>query len=378
MAHLDERHKDEIADRTFQRVMAKSTIRTFGITNCPLCNDSGPTDSPEIIEHVLGHVYDFSMHALPWRTLPVNDFDKPIRTFNDVAPTCNSNEKKEVVEMRQHSHARMLHWVCEPHPEEGWPTLEKSARIRDLDWDDYRAVVDKFEASSVSADYYDRPGVDYFNDENSSHGAACRTDQSIRTSRSSMKSGALSTYSAQDQDEPSLPVQDTDGLQPLSVDFIENRRAGGEPEVNFDPSAQRSVTLPVDSDIAMLDHGDEELQESKLQAKATEESFAAALVALKRKKKNTNDPKIEDFDLDACHDWTEITNAIHGVVENYHNDDTTWGRIQTGFRRVGDNAKSLQSFVGLLPDGAFETLCGGLVLILTVSDLHIIVQDVRS
>ena len=170
-------------------------------------------------------------------------------------------------------------------------------------------------------------------------------------------------------------------MQPISVDFIENRNtifrnAQGELPFKYDIGSQKFVAPPVTFDGAVLDDYEEQLRESKLRVVATKESFSKALSALKTKK--AKDKKIASFDLDACHDWTEITNAIHGVVENYHNDDTTWGRIQTGFRRVGDNAKSLQSFVGLLPDGAFETLCGGLVLILTVSDLHIIVQDVRS
>jgi hypothetical protein len=66
MAHLDEKHESQVSDENFDRIMAKSTFRTFSITNCPLCSDHGPTDSPELIEHVLGHIYDFSMYALPW------------------------------------------------------------------------------------------------------------------------------------------------------------------------------------------------------------------------------------------------------------------------------------------------------------------------
>jgi hypothetical protein len=171
-------------------------------------------------------------------------------------------------------------------------------------------------------------------------------------------------------------------MQPISVDFIENRNAGfrnaeGELPCEFDPNSQKFVAPPFLLGGAVLDHEEEELRESKLRVSTTTESFTSALAALKKKRKS-KDQTIANFDLDSCHDWKEITELIHVVVKDYHKDDTTWGHIRGAFRRVGDNAKSIQSFVGLLPDGEYKTLCGGLTLILTVSDAQSIAPDSRG
>jgi len=168
-------------------------------------------------------------------------------------------------------------------------------------------------------------------------------------------------------------------MQPISVDFIENRDAGfrnaeGELPCNFDPSSQKFVAAPFAFGGAVLDHEEEALRESKLRVVATKESFAHALAALKSKKKSKNEA-IANFDLNSYHDWEEITEHIDLVVKNSHQDDTTWGHIRRAFRRVGDNATSIQSFVGLLPDGEYKTLCGGLTLILTAMTQHAEIRE---
>jgi hypothetical protein len=170
-------------------------------------------------------------------------------------------------------------------------------------------------------------------------------------------------------------------MQPISVDFIENRDAGfrndqGELPCKFDPSCQKFVARPVASS-AVLDDNAEELRESKLRLVATTESFSNALAILKKKKKS-KDKKIANFDLNSCHDWKDITELIHGVAKEYHKNDTTWDHIRGAFRRVGDNAQSIQSFVGLLPDGEYKTLCGGLTLILTVGNFQSITSEFRT
>ena len=176
------------------------------------------------------------------------------------------------------------------------------------------------------------------------------------------------------------PHQRADGgfpapsMQPISVDFIENRdtsfrNAEGELPCNFDQSSQKFVAPPFAFGGAVLDHEEEALRESKLRVKATTGSFAAALAALKKKTEKSTDPKIADFDLDASYDWKEITQLIQVVAKS--RDDAKWGRICKAFRRVGDNARAVQSFVGLLPDGEYAILCRGLVLMLTVSNFRL-------
>jgi hypothetical protein len=69
----------------------------MGIKKCPLCDSEGPEDSPELIEHVLQHVHDFSLRSLPWPVDPVISLDKPVGTFdmNNVTKVSNNNESTE-------------------------------------------------------------------------------------------------------------------------------------------------------------------------------------------------------------------------------------------------------------------------------------------
>ena len=206
MAHLDEEHEHQVSNETFESIMAKSNIRTFGITNCPLCNDHGPADSPELIEHVLGHIYDFSMYALPWRTTPQKGLKRPIRTFNDVAPVLDRNDDKDATQMRMFSHTRILEWVEEPHPEEENLTPEQKASIRDLDWDDYQVMGNEDGADPIEASYFDRAEIDYFEDDGSSHVASSQAGHSANTRQ--LSTASSSGYSSRTQANPSLSGQE--------------------------------------------------------------------------------------------------------------------------------------------------------------------------
>ncbi|KAJ4285970.1 hypothetical protein N0V90_013536 [Kalmusia sp. IMI 367209] len=191
MIHLDDEHESElvnISNKDFNRIVSMSTIRPFGITSCPLCNEQGPTDSPLLIEHVLEHIYNFSMYALPWRTTPQKSLKKPIRTFNDVAPVLDPNDKEDTKEMRMFSHTRILEWVKEPRSPEGSLTPEQRVRIRDLDWDDYQAIDNEDGVDSLVADHFDRPGVDYFEDGTSGRGASSRAGLSADIGQLSISS----------------------------------------------------------------------------------------------------------------------------------------------------------------------------------------------
>lgn len=202
MAHLDERHESQVSDDTLDRIIAKSAFRTFGITNCPLCNEEGPTDSPELIEHVLGHIHDFSMYALPWRTTFQAGLRRPIRTFNDVAPVINQSDTEDATKMRMLSHVRMLKWVKERHPGDENITPERKATIRDLDWDDYQATDDEDRVGPIATDYFDHAELDYFEDDASSGGASSQGRYSASTRQLSI---ALSSgYSSGTQPKPLL------------------------------------------------------------------------------------------------------------------------------------------------------------------------------
>lgn len=200
MAHLDEKHGSQVSDDTLDGIIAKSAFRTFGITNCPLCNEKGPTDAPELIEHVLGHIYDFSMYALPWRTTYQAGLRRPIRTFNDVAPVIEQSDNEDATKMRMLSHVRMLEWVKERHAGDENITPERKTTIRDLDWDDYQATYDEDRVDPIATDYFDHAEIDYFEDDASSGGASSQGRYSASTRQLSIASS--SGYSSGTQPKP--------------------------------------------------------------------------------------------------------------------------------------------------------------------------------
>ncbi|GAP92591.1 putative WD domain-containing protein [Rosellinia necatrix] len=79
--HIMSRHPDAISDN-LEDLLSDAEIKVMGITKCPLCDSEGPPDSPELVEHVLQHVHDFSLRSLPWPTdLPFSP-SNPVATFN--------------------------------------------------------------------------------------------------------------------------------------------------------------------------------------------------------------------------------------------------------------------------------------------------------
>ncbi|RSL95814.1 hypothetical protein CEP52_011858 [Fusarium oligoseptatum] len=95
--HLETEHQNEVKEFTLETLLLWSEIRPMGINSCPLCSSFGREDSPEIIDHILRHVYDFSLRALPWTKPFTHDLNKSIGTF--VLP----NDK--------HLAARLVEWV---------------------------------------------------------------------------------------------------------------------------------------------------------------------------------------------------------------------------------------------------------------------------
>jgi hypothetical protein len=66
----------------------------MGIKACPLCDSEGPEDSPELIQHILQHVHDFSLRSLPWPADPVISLGNPAGTFDlDYAAKVSSNNE---------------------------------------------------------------------------------------------------------------------------------------------------------------------------------------------------------------------------------------------------------------------------------------------
>lgn len=159
--------------------------------------------------------------------------------------------------------------------------------------------------------------------------------------------------------------------QPLAVDFIENRDTdlrdpAGELPCKFDTERQKFVPKPVSNlDAQNMTHiTDLELEQSNLHLMRTTESFSNAISMLKSKE--SKNEKIQHFTLSDCDNWEEVIRTMDLAVKQYESRDTKSGKFRSAFRKFGDHSASIKAFVGLLPDGNYKTLCGGLTLILTV------------
>ncbi|RMJ16991.1 hypothetical protein CDV36_003348 [Fusarium kuroshium] len=79
--HFETEHKDDVRELTLEVLLPWSETRFMGITFCPLCSSYGREDSPEIVDHVLRHVYEFSLRSLPWTKPFTHELSSPIGTF---------------------------------------------------------------------------------------------------------------------------------------------------------------------------------------------------------------------------------------------------------------------------------------------------------
>lgn len=64
-----------------KELVSTAEIQVMGITECPLCDSKGPRDSPDLVDHVLQHVHDFSLRSLPWPMDSIVSLDKQVGTF---------------------------------------------------------------------------------------------------------------------------------------------------------------------------------------------------------------------------------------------------------------------------------------------------------
>jgi hypothetical protein len=114
----------------------------MGVTDCPLCDSEGPRDSPELIEHILEHVHDFSLRSLPWPKDPVPYLNKAVGKFNVAIPDVN----------------RIIQWVYETSP-------KKECELQLCDLDRNPPVEEETAPKHSKADYFAQN--DYFVDESS-------------------------------------------------------------------------------------------------------------------------------------------------------------------------------------------------------------------
>ena len=80
--HLQRKHEIELLDISLSTAMSWYAVQKMGITQCPLCSSRAPEDSPDLVDHILWHAYDFALRALPWPYPESHDLNVPPGNFN--------------------------------------------------------------------------------------------------------------------------------------------------------------------------------------------------------------------------------------------------------------------------------------------------------
>ncbi|KAF4497579.1 1-phosphatidylinositol-4,5-bisphosphate phosphodiesterase [Fusarium agapanthi] len=81
MDHLHDTHAQN-AGEDISSIISSSAQTRMGIESCPLCEVKGDIDSPELIDHVLEHMHDFSLRSLPWPRPSEVDIGGEVGSFN--------------------------------------------------------------------------------------------------------------------------------------------------------------------------------------------------------------------------------------------------------------------------------------------------------
>jgi len=79
--HIQSHHQEALSNHPLSTLVSWSAVQRVGIRSCPLCSSYGPQDSPELVDHVVRHAYEFALRALPWPRLAAEDLNKPVGTY---------------------------------------------------------------------------------------------------------------------------------------------------------------------------------------------------------------------------------------------------------------------------------------------------------
>ncbi|TDZ33084.1 hypothetical protein C8035_v006260 [Colletotrichum spinosum] len=123
MGHLRELH--DIPDEALPSWISVCAKSGMGIDSCPLCDSTsyGRRDDPELVEHVLEHMHDFSLRALPWQKTAVSEpsaVDGPKPFVIDwlreqlIHQPLNPAEAERHFEAVRQYHSSTVHFVEEP------------------------------------------------------------------------------------------------------------------------------------------------------------------------------------------------------------------------------------------------------------------------
>jgi hypothetical protein len=183
MEHLMASHQDAAEGDGISTLISLSTQRKIGIEACPLCDVEGIVDSPELIDHVLEHVHDFSLRSLPWPRSSHINLGGEVGTFDLGHSKCPS----------------VIQWLS------GLSDVEGHKRLQLSQFDHNRVAI--VESQIPPSQDYDLPGEICFADEHGDESAAAETDIS-RLTQETLSSSEM-TNNAEDvtQDPDSPPIE---------------------------------------------------------------------------------------------------------------------------------------------------------------------------
>lgn len=156
--------------------------------------------------------------------------------------------------------------------------------------------------------------------------------------------------------------------QTLEVDFLENRPSEFRRTAAnciFDTDKRQFAPLIPVGTVQTVSFEQDASEESEIQLRHTHDSFRTAVEALKETAASKN-KTVATFQLSNAHSWGEVAKAAKDAEETYLKADSPTSKVRSAFRRIEKNAKSIKPFLGMLPDGEYKTLAGGLTLVLSV------------
>ncbi|KAK5989429.1 Transcriptional repressor rco-1 [Cladobotryum mycophilum] len=96
--HIQTQHQEELSSHDLSSLVSWSAVQSMGILSCPLCSSHGPRDSPELVDHVVRHAYEFALRALPWTSLPLDDLNKPIGIYSLPEKSANAESLEKWID----------------------------------------------------------------------------------------------------------------------------------------------------------------------------------------------------------------------------------------------------------------------------------------
>lgn len=80
--HIEDAHGDQLKHLPLETVVSWCAVPDLGLESCPLCSPDLAPDSSELIDHVLSHVYEFSLRALPWTQTSIYPLGRTLGSYS--------------------------------------------------------------------------------------------------------------------------------------------------------------------------------------------------------------------------------------------------------------------------------------------------------